>query len=202
MVPVALFALGDPLHLLLRGYKDARVGEARRHFTVGLTDHLGAFLATHGGCLAASGAWDAVALVPSRRPSAGRAEHPLCRVVAGVPALARSDTVALVAGRGRVDHLRPAPDGFVADPEARGRRILLVDDTWTTGATAASAVGALSAVGARVVAVLVAGRAVDPSAAPSVGEWWRTVSARGRHPGACCLERCTARACLPPPVRR
>jgi predicted phosphoribosyltransferase len=44
-----------------------------------------------------------------------------------------------------------------------GESVLLVDDTWTTGANAQSAAGALKTAGAGSVAVLVIGRHVQES---------------------------------------
>jgi phosphoribosylpyrophosphate synthetase len=56
--------------------------------------------------------------------------------------------------------------------DVRGRRVLVVDDTWVTGARARSAAAALALAGAQVVAALVIGRAVDPDASPAVARWW------------------------------
>jgi len=44
-----------------------------------------------------------------------------------------------------------------------GKRILLIDDTLTTGATAQSAASALSNGGATVVGILTIGRMIKPS---------------------------------------
>ncbi|MGA8465859.1 MAG: hypothetical protein WB688_16960, partial [Trebonia sp.] len=52
--------------------------------------------------------------------------------------------------------------------------MLLVDDTWVSGASAQSAAAALKAAGARRVALVVIGRHVDP-ADPRSAEFLRTL---------------------------
>ena len=61
-----------------------------------------------------------------------------------------------------VERTRNLKDAFrCSDPaKVRGKRILLIDDVMTTGATAASAASALSQAGAQRVSVLTAARAV------------------------------------------
>jgi orotate phosphoribosyltransferase len=52
------------------------------------------------------------------------------------------------------------PDKFEVTRRFQGEPVLLIDDTWTTGASAQSAAGALKAVGAGVIALVVIGRHV------------------------------------------
>src|SRR5262249_60279921 len=71
--------------------------------------------------------------------------------------------------------MRPRPGGdpwarsldagrFRAGREAAGADVLLLDDTWASGASAQSAAAALKLAGARAVAVVVIGRHVPLSA--------------------------------------
>jgi adenine/guanine phosphoribosyltransferase-like PRPP-binding protein len=53
------------------------------------------------------------------------------------------------------------PDRFLAEP-VPGGRILLLDDTWTTGASAQSAAMALRRAGASSIATVVLGRHINP----------------------------------------
>jgi predicted amidophosphoribosyltransferase len=53
-----------------------------------------------------------------------------------------------------------------------GKRILLIDDTLTTGAMAQSAASALSNGGATVVGILTMGRMIKPSFSETVNEYW------------------------------
>ena len=55
-----------------------------------------------------------------------------------------------------------SPDSFTQGPEkVTGARVLLLEDSWVTGATAMSAAGALLKFGASSVAVLPLARVVD-----------------------------------------
>jgi len=186
VVPAAVFRVGDPLHRVLRGYKDAPAVTARRHFAGRLRTHLADFLAAHGECIAAAGggATDALAVVPSSGRTAlalppGRsaapgdaAARPLAGVVDTVAALAGPDRVVLRRGPGRTGHLAPHPEAFEVCGDVRGRRVLLLDDTWVTGARMRSAGAALVRGGAVAVTMVAAGRAIDVGARPAVARWW------------------------------
>jgi hypothetical protein len=114
--------------------------------------------------------------------------------VAGVPWLAALPRIRLGPGPAVAGHLRPAGDAFSAPAEGRGRRVLLVDDTWVTGARAASAVAALHGAGASVAAVVVVGRLVDPAASPARAGWWRArETGQGGRASGCCLAECRRR---------
>ena len=194
VVPLALCRPGDELHSALRRYKDGPAVTARRHFACLLAEMLAAFLQEHRSCLhGAVGTWEAVAVVPSSRrgSEAGACPRPFDAVVAGVDSLATLPRVALGRGSSVAGHLHPAADAFVAGGPLVGTRVLLLDDTWVTGARARSAVTALSAAGAAVAAVLVIGRCVDPSASPDRARWWEVQRAATTPPGdRCCLAGC------------
>jgi len=51
-----------------------------------------------------------------------------------------------------------SPEKFVVTAPIEGRSVLLIDDTWTTGASAQSAAAALKAAGASATAAVVIGR--------------------------------------------
>lgn len=53
-------------------------------------------------------------------------------------------------------------DRYAATMPLDGKSVLLIDDTWTTGASAQSATYALSQAGARKVGMIVVGRHIDP----------------------------------------
>jgi len=204
VVPVAAYRTGDALHAVLRGYKDGPTGDAREHFASALVHHLGGFLARHDGCIAdAAGAtWDSVAVVPSSTrvpiwstsPPSGRGRpvvaHPLERVVTRVPRLAALPRVALASGAGDSGHLAPDPAAVVVSGPIAGRRVLLVDDTWVTGARLSAAAVAVESAGAAVVALVVAGRVVD-SPGTAAARWWDAVEERvNSADDRCCLDAC------------
>jgi predicted amidophosphoribosyltransferase len=76
-----------------------------------------------------------------------------------VPLLRRTRGVARQAGLGLVDRRRNVRNAFVA-VAATPERVVLVDDVYTTGATAGAAAGALRAAGSRAVEVVTFARTV------------------------------------------
>lgn len=198
LVPLALCRPGDALHGVLRRYKDAPALSARRHHAGVLAEMLQAFLARHGSCLEqAVGPWDTLTLVPStvRPPATGQAARPLDVVVSRVGELQGLYRLDLERGPGRARHLAPAPDAFrlagSSAADTSPRRVLVLDDTWVTGARARSAAAALASAGAMVVAVVAIGRTVDPEAAPRLARWWER-HASAPWSGRCCLGGCGA----------
>jgi len=170
VVPAALYRMGDPLHSVLRGCKDAPAVAARRHFAGRLGVQLSEFLGAHRRCIAAAGAtWDSVAVVPSstrtphgpdRRAGPGAVSgsgHPLGPVVATMSWMSGLTRLDIGRGAGTARHLAPSPAAFAVGADAKGRRVLLLDDTWVTGARARSAAAALGRAGAAVVAIVVGG---------------------------------------------
>lgn len=205
VVPIALYRLGDPLHLALRRYKHAPAVAARRHFVDVLTTFAYGFFRAHWGCIVATaGGLDSVVAVPSstvpvlQRPARQLpALHPLCTVLDRVPALHVTGWVGMERGAGELGHLSPSADSFIPSAEVTGQRVLVVDDTWSTGARACSAAHALRQAGAIVGAIVVLGRAIDPDASPAVAAWWRaTMAAAPAAPvwsAPCCLSLCRRR---------
>ena len=96
----------------------------------------------------------------------------------------------LELGSEPVGHRTASDFGFQTVRDMDGKRILLIDDTLTTGATAQSAASALSNRGATVVGILTIGRMIKPSFSETVNEDWQRQ--RGpRRPftfDRCCLE--------------
>jgi predicted amidophosphoribosyltransferase len=170
LVPVCLCRPGDALHGALRRYKDAPAVSARDHFARLLGALLDEFLRARWARLRDDiGSWDAVCPVPS---SARGRVRPIDAVLSYVPALERTGVVELRLGSRRASHLSPAAEAFVAPADLAARRVLVLDDTWVTGARARSAAAALRRAGAEVAGIATIGRAVDPCAAPWVRRWW------------------------------
>lgn len=168
VLPVAFAVKGSAHASRLWQYKSARVsaGTATRA-ALELLALLLVFLREHGGCACAAGGFDRpthLAAVPSSRGRPG--PHPLRALVA--PYL--TSPWAELAGRPGWPPARDLdPDRFRVFTALPGARVLLLDDTWTTGASAQSAAMALRAAGARSVVTVVLGRHVSappPGAAP------------------------------------
>jgi hypothetical protein len=167
VLPVVFAPKGSPIARCLWQYKSPRPSaEATAARTV-LLALLLVFLRDHGACgwrSAGFGGPSHMAVVPTARARPG--VHPLRRLIApylGWPwaeVAARPDQRERDLDPGRFD-AAPVPDA----------RVLLVDDTWTTGASAQSAAMALRRAGARSVATVVIGRhvgqaAFDPASMP------------------------------------
>jgi hypothetical protein len=134
------------------------------------------FLLGHGDRLeaVAGGAFDLVVLVPStHRPGVaplGRVDGLGHDVAAALPAarwgpelLQRADAPG---GPPPVAHLRPDPAAFSLSAPGRaavaGARVLLLDDTYVSGARSQSAAAALSSAGARCTLIAPLGRVLRP----------------------------------------
>jgi hypothetical protein len=163
VVPVAYAVKGSPHARRLWLYKSGRAGAeaARGELAVLLV----LFLREHGPCVWAAAGWGAagpthLAVVPSSRGRAG--PHPLRSLVE--PYL-RLPWASLRASPGASAVARDLdPERFAACAPA-GARVLLLDDTWTTGASAQSAAMVLRRAGASGVAVVVLGRHLAPAGA-------------------------------------
>jgi hypothetical protein len=168
---MSLYRPGCALHDLLRDYKD---GPTRTRAV--LSPRVGAlfssFLWREGPGLVPDG-WDAVVTVPSTtgRPGAHPLEQALARVNWLAPQLAVGGLSA--PARPGCGHRRADEKGWRVGKELRGSRVLLVDDTWASGARAQSAASALTASGVVVGAIAVMGRFMTPVAGSGSEEWWR-----------------------------
>jgi hypothetical protein len=176
VVPARLCPLPSPLYTVLLGYKESPVAEARLRFCTIVRALLGAFLLGDGGRLqgAVGGPIDVVALVPSTHrpgPAPLALVDGLAEDVAGALPAARWAPALLrradqPGGRAPVAHMRPDAGAFAVPPPERaalrGARVLLLDDTYVSGARAQSAAAALQRVGARTV-IGPLGRVLRPS---------------------------------------
>src|SRR5437588_8390927 len=162
LAPISYSVAHEQLHHALAAYKRLN-GEVARRLGLQLGAVLWRFLAVHERCLAAAAGtqFELVTTVPSGDP-AREDSHPLRWIVSDVVAptgvryerlLRRSDAAA--APR-TFD-----PAKFTALRSLEGESVLMVDDTWTTGANAQSAAAALKAAGAGAVATVVIGRHVN-----------------------------------------
>lgn len=165
VLPISYSPHFGQLHTVLAGYKRG-VAQSAEPLRMQLAAILWRFLDLHETCLAhAAGvaSFDLVTTVPSG--SRERDEtHPLRPIVSEI----------VQPTRDRYERLLIRSDATVAERvvdtkkyEARrdlhGESVLVIDDTWTTGANAQSASGALKSAGSGGVGVVVIGRHVQPS---------------------------------------
>jgi predicted amidophosphoribosyltransferase len=159
-VPISYSVAHEQLHHALRAYKRLPDRVARR-FQVELAAVLWRHLHDHEPCLArAAGVerFELVTAVPSGSRSREK-DHPLRRMLCALIAPTRDRYVPLLK-RSAADtpprEFNPAK--FDPTREIESQTVLLIDDTWTTGASARSAAAALKRAGASSVAALVVGR--------------------------------------------
>jgi hypothetical protein len=162
MAPISYSVAHEQLHHALASYKRLS-GIVARRLSVQLAALLWRYLAAHEDCLAhaAGGSeFPIVTSVPSGDPTRDEA-HPLRWMVAEAVGLTR-DRHRRLLRRSRFDVAPRAfsREKYVSEPSLSGEPVLLIDDTWTTGANAQSAAAALKAAGAGSVAAVVIGRHV------------------------------------------
>jgi hypothetical protein len=136
-------------------------GEIARRLTVEIAAVLWRFLAIHESCIArAAGAADFT--IVTTVPSGDRARdpvHPLRRIVGELVGPTRERYEPLLRRSALHVMSREVHAGkFEPARGLDGEPVLLVDDTWTTGANARSAAAALVGAGAGPVAAVVIGR--------------------------------------------
>jgi len=158
--PISYSVAHEQLHHALASYKRLNGDVARRLGAI-LAAILWRFIAHHERCIAqAAGVarFDLVTIVPSSDRNRDE-HHPLRRIVAELVAPTRDRHERLLL---RTDIEVPARSfseaKFRATKPLHGQAVLLIDDTWTTGASAQSAAAALKLAGAGSIAAVVIGR--------------------------------------------
>jgi predicted amidophosphoribosyltransferase len=162
MAPISYSVAGEQLHQALAFYKRLSGAMARR-LRAELAAVLWRFLTAHESCLSrAAGTcrFEVVTTVPSGDPNRDR-NHPLRRIAGQLVGPTRHRYRRLLERSELEVEPRTFDESKYAPLEAlRGETVLLIDDTWTTGANAQSAAAALRAAGAGAVAAVVLGRHV------------------------------------------
>jgi predicted amidophosphoribosyltransferase len=164
VAPISYSPRSGQLHHALAAYKRT-TGAAAIRLQRDLAAVLWRYLRDHESCVGAAAGidrFDLVTTVPSS-DLARDADHPL-RLIAGelvTPTRGRYErllrrSTATVAGRDF------SPEKYVVGRRLAGESVLLIDDTWTTGASVQSAAAALRGAGAARVAAVVVGRHVRP----------------------------------------
>jgi predicted amidophosphoribosyltransferase len=160
IVPISYSVAHEHLHHALAGYKRSS-GLAAERAIRELAATLWRFLGMHEACVAAAAGarrFELVTTVPSSDAARDR-HHPLRRIVGELVGPTRERHERLLM---RTQHEAPSrrfvSERYRAVRPLDGASVLLIDDTWTTGASAQSAAAALKAAGAGRVAVVVIGR--------------------------------------------
>jgi predicted amidophosphoribosyltransferase len=163
VAPISYSPAHEQLHHVLATYK-RQTGAVAGRFAVDLAALLWRYLSRHERCLAAAAGTEAftvVTTVPSGNPERDR-RHPLRRIVGELvtPTRPRHERLLKRSPSPATTHSFSA-HRYDALRTLDGETVLLVDDTWTTGANAQSAAAALKRAGAVKVGVVVIGRHVN-----------------------------------------
>ena len=157
ILPIALSVHSGLLHAHLRGYKDSPSAAVRDRMSLRLAGVLAMFMAQHEGCI---GEWDIATCVPSP----GRVA--LQPVVTRVRELAGRCRQVLAA-QPDANQRALDPGQFTVTEDVAGLRVLLLDDSFVSGAKLFSAVAALRQRDAVVVGPVVIGRHLQRGWPPS-----------------------------------
>jgi predicted amidophosphoribosyltransferase len=148
ILPIALMTSESPLYEALRGYKGGAgesVRTAHRRTSAAL---LATFIRSHRSCI---GQFDSVTAIPSQTRVA---VHELIQLISGL----REHYTEALAPVGLWAPRELRADRYSVTRDMTGERILVVDDTFTSGATVFSACETLRQAGATVVGPVVIGR--------------------------------------------
>jgi predicted amidophosphoribosyltransferase len=162
VAPISYSVAREQLHHALASYKRLN-GDVARRLQAVLAAILWRFLADHEGCIAkaagaSAGSFDLVTTVPSGDPARDD-RHPLRTIVGELVAPTRERHQRLLRRTDTETEPRSFSETkFQAIRPIEARSVLLIDDTWTTGASAQSAAAALKQAGAYRVAAVVIGR--------------------------------------------
>lgn len=160
VAPISYSVAREQLHHALASYKRLS-GDVARRLQAILASILWRFLQEHEACVANAAntaGFDLVTTVPSGDPTRdGR--HPLRTIVGELVGPTRERHRRLLRRTETQTAPRSfSPIKFEAITQLNRQSILLIDDTWTTGASAQSAAAALKAAGAGPIAAVVIGR--------------------------------------------
>ncbi|MGH2870769.1 MAG: hypothetical protein ACRDNK_24770 [Solirubrobacteraceae bacterium] len=160
VVPISYSVAHEQLHHALAGYKRPPVVVAAR-FELELAAVLWRYLASHENCVASAAgttAFELVTTVPSST-RARDATHPLHRIVGELvePTRTRFERV-LRRSDVSIPPRTVSAEKFACTRQLENRSVLLIDDTWTTGANVRSAAASLKQAGASSVAAVIIGR--------------------------------------------
>jgi hypothetical protein len=184
VMPLTYGIQGAQSAFLLRQYKDNPDGRVRKQqgLVINWLLYLAIFL--HEGCIGRRVGLEVRRrfAVPSVRGRVG--VHPFDIVTRQMNAT--RDSPRLVACQTHTRERAVSADRFALDPKTdlTGQHVLILDDTWTTGANTQSAALAARGAGAEAVSVMVVGRWLRPDFGHN-GEFIKTRLGRDYDPWMC-----------------
>lgn len=188
VIPISLSEPFGQLHHVLKHYKNPQFDAVVRNgFITQITAMLARFLHAHRSCIEtrAGGTWDSIAIVPSTGGRIG--QHPLETAIRRSPWLQRQFKALLLPGAVPINHNTASDRGFIAQIGVADLRVLLVDDTYTSGSRSQSAASALNLAGAKVIAIVPVARIINPDWSPAAAELWNRCRAYEYDFSYCCV---------------
>jgi hypothetical protein len=186
-VPISLATPDGQLYHYLRDYKsDSAHVEVRRDFAPKVASLLMRFVADHRLCIrrVARRPWSEITLVPSSKDDTQ--QHPLETALEN---MGLKTVRTLCRGPGPLGPMVASDDGYRPATKVAGKALLLVDDTYNTGARMHSAASALQLAGADVVAAVPVGRLLDPEQKELTEGFMARARAKPFSFRECCLEQ-------------
>lgn len=181
VIPVSYYVKPDdgeesgPFRDAMHGYKESPDPAERAAFGEIVGGILARYLFEHGDALIeVFGEWDEIVVVPSTKsPPPSR----LARILGAEFSNVVSPPAELLTnGPGEMGFVRASKAGFQTTADVSGARILLIDDTFTTGARMQSAAHALHAGGADVVVGMTVARKIRVNDKYKTVDLWRRQS--------------------------
>jgi hypothetical protein len=204
VLPISLCPLPSGLYSVLMGYKESPVAEVRRHCAATVGALFGEFFGRHWRCVFQLLREPPSLILPvpsSHRPGAapldrvpGLSQHVVATLA---PWPGESEPLwcpgVLERGGAPIGHMAAHRGAFVvpawADPVVARSHVLLLDDTYVSGARAQSAAAALRLAGASRVLIVPAGRVIRPDRISEHADFLRRSrrSRAGKHRCARCV---------------
>ncbi|WP_156371262.1 ComF family protein [Nocardia arizonensis] len=162
VAPLVYAVSGAQSGTLLRHYKDDISPAARKRHTAILTLVLFNGITLHERCIGVAAGVPVTLRVTIPSLSGRRGVHPFTAISHDIGAI--TDAVQLVPAPTSTSDRVVVPTQFALNPPTNlaGHHVLVLDDTWTTGARAQSAAMTLRAAGASAVSIMVVGRWIEP----------------------------------------
>jgi predicted amidophosphoribosyltransferase len=167
----------SPFRDAMHGYKEDPDPARRAEFAPIVGGTLARYLLEHGEALAdVFGPWDEIVAVPSTKSAPPSA---LARILSeNFTEFVQEPAEWLAKGPGQMKFLQASETGFVATTDVEGAQVLLIDDTFTTGARTQSAAHVLQAAGAEVVVAMTVSRKVRVTEQYNTIELWERQTAQ------------------------
>jgi len=170
VIPISLYRKPSALRDALTSYKSTPQSAAHQHLQL-LRSILRRYMLENRRNLKGHlGGYTVACQVPSSNPRF--AAHPMRGVIGDGQVLGAPLEGLLERASGPLGHRRMSDSAFRTTKEVSQHRVLLVDDVFTTGASAQSAASALTLSGATVVGILVIARRVDPEFNQTAQDVW------------------------------